>query len=99
MNQYRTRTGVVLTSICGEHLLVAAKEIRDLCPFCSQISESSAFLWKLLQHGADRDSLLRAVEKEYEIDDPAAAGQALDAFLAQMTELGYLLQEGEEAET
>ena len=95
---YRTRPGVVLTSICGEYMLVAAKEAREFCPYHSQITESSAFLWRLLCRGSDRDTLLREVEAEYELEDPAAARQAIDSFIAQMIELGYLLPEGEENE-
>ncbi len=95
MERYRTRTGVVLTSICGEYLLVAAKDAREHCPYCSQISESSAFLWRKLVSGAGEEELLRAVCAEYEIDDPAAARQAIEAFLTQMVESGYLLRSEE----
>ena len=95
MERYRTRNGVVLTSICGEYLLVAAQEARKFCPFCTQISESSAFLWRLLENGAEADQLLKAVEEEYEIDDRSSTLQAIDQFVAQMLELGYLLREGD----
>ena len=95
MERYRTRPGVVLTSVCGEYLLVAAKAAREHCPYMTQISESSAFLWKLLIDGAGPDELLRAVCAEYEIEDPASARQAIDTFITQMLETGYLLQEGQ----
>ncbi|MBR5095263.1 MAG: PqqD family protein [Oscillospiraceae bacterium] len=93
MPRYRTRTGVVLTSICGEHLLVAAKGVRDQVPYITQISESAAFLWERLEHGADTDELLSAVLEEYEIEDPAQARAAIEGSIGQMRESGYLLPE------
>ena len=95
MERYRTRPGVILTSICGEYLLVAAKDAREHCPYCSQISESSAFLWRKLVSGAGEEELLRAVCAEYEIDDPGPARQEIEDFIGQMLQMGYLLRSGE----
>ena len=53
MVKYRTRPGVVLTDICGENVLGAASALTDLCPYGSQINESSVFLGRLLERGAD----------------------------------------------
>lgn len=91
MTRYKTRPGVVLTQICGEHVLVAAAALRDVCPFVTQINETSAFLWRQMTSGADLDSLMAALDKEYDIPDPSAARQAVEAFLRQMLELNYLL--------
>ena len=91
----KTRPGVVLAPVCGEYLLVSAKAVRDVCPYVTQINETSAFLWQQLIPGADREELLRAVAREYEIDDPAEVSAAIDSFLNQMLEAGYLLEEKE----
>ena len=98
MERYRSRPGVVLTSVCGEYLLLAAKAAREHCPYMTQLSESSAFLWKLLIDGAGEDELLRAVCAEYEIDEPETARQGIETFIGQMLESGYLLREGEKHE-
>lgn len=91
--KYRTRPGVVLTTVCGENLLVAAKAARPECPYVTQINDSSAFLWRKLAEGADADGLMAAVEAEFEVDDPAVIREAVEAFIAQMLELNYLLPE------
>lgn len=96
MERYVTRPGVVLTSICGEYLLLAAKAAREHCPYLTQINESSAFLWKKLENGADQEELERAVQEEYELADPADARGAIRSFLEQMLQRGYLLREGEQ---
>lgn len=96
--RYKSRPGVVLAPICGEYLLVSAKAVRDCCPYVTQINETSAFLWEKLIHGASREELLSAVADEYEIDDPAACEAAIDNYLAQMIDAGYLLEEKEGTE-
>lgn len=98
MPLYHTRNGVVLTSICGEYVLVAANAIRDKVPKFAQLNESSAFLWRLLESGADEAALEKAVMEEYEIEDPAEARSAIEAFIMQMAKSGYLLKEGEQYE-
>lgn len=93
MTRYKTRPGVVLTSICGEHVLVAAAALWELCPYVTQLNETSAFLWRQLTYGADLDGLMAALDEEYDLPDPAAARQAVEDFLRQMLELHYLLPE------
>ena len=91
MTRYKTRPGVVLTEICGQHVLVAAAAVRELCPYVTEINETSAFLWRQMISGADLDGLMAALDKEYDIPDPSAARQAVEDFLRQMLELNYLL--------
>ena len=98
MTVYKTRKGVVMTGICGEYLLVAAASVRDMLPHVTQINESSAFLWRLLENGADEDSLQNAVAEEYEIDDPGEAKAAIRTLLDQMLQFGYLTEESEESD-
>lgn len=98
MEQLAIRPGVVLTEICGEHLLLAAKAAREHCPYMTQISESSAFLWDRLVDGASLEDLERAVIQEYEIENPAEAREEIQKFVDQMQQLGYLLREGEKNE-
>ncbi len=91
MIRYKTRHGVILTSICGEYVLVSARSVQNLCPYVTELNETSAFLWRQLTSGADLDDLMAALDEEYELDDPAAARQAVESFLRQMLELNYLL--------
>ena len=100
MERYKTRPGVLLTSVCGETLLVSAKSLHTLCPYVTELNETSAFLWERLRSGADLDGLMAALGEEYELDDPAMARRAVEAFLRQMLELNYLLpvEQGEDHE-
>lgn len=96
--RYRTRPGVVLAPVCGEYLLVAAKGARRFCPYVTQLNESSAFLWRQLKDGADAETLKAAVAAEYEIEDPGEAAAAIEGFLNQMLQAGYLLDESDGGE-
>lgn len=90
MEIYKTRPGVVLASICGEYLLISGKGARDICPYATQINETSADLWRCLERGATFEQLFEALSEAYEIEDPDAAKEGIRSFLDQMQETGYL---------
>lgn len=93
MDKYIARPGVILTDICGEYILVSTKEGREDRPYVMQVNETSAFLWKHLSEWTDIKKLTEEIESVYEIDDLEEVTTAIDNFLRQMTELGYLLKE------
>lgn len=91
MTSYKTRPGVVLTEIAGEYVLVAARSLLDRCPYVTQINESSAFLWRLLEQGANTAELEAAVAEEYEIENGDETRAEIQAFVQQMIEMNYLI--------
>ena len=91
MTKYITRPGVVLTEICGSYMIISAKANLTLCPYLTEVNNTSAFLWNRLRKGADEEELLSAVCEEFEVPDPEAARAAIRAFLDQMLEMNYLL--------
>ncbi len=93
MKRYKTRPGVVLTSIAGRYVLVAVKSLRDICPFSAEINETTAFCWRMLEEGTDFESLLAGLTKQYEIDDPETARGDLEELLEQMKSANYLIEE------
>ena len=95
MPRFFTRPGIVLSSICGEYFLVAAKAARPMVPSYARLNESSAFLWRLLESGSDASKLEQAVMEEFEIDDAEQAKNAIQSFVSQMLESGYLLEKGD----
>ena len=96
MARYKTRRGVVLTSVCGEYLLVAVKGLSGVCPFVTTLNESSAFLWKRLENGAAEEELLAAVAEEYDVEDMASVRKLIQDFLKQMRDMHYLETQEEE---
>ncbi|MBQ7581774.1 MAG: hypothetical protein IJU25_03030 [Lachnospiraceae bacterium] len=92
MTIYKCRAGVVLTKICGEYLLVAAKNLLEYCPYVTQIDENTAFVWKELKKGVTLQELLISTAKAYqeeleEIETP------LNMIVRELYEMGYLIEE------
>ena len=90
MERYKCRDGLVLTQVCGETLLVAARSLSGQCPYVTMLNDSSAFLWQCLKNGATAEELEKSVCREYEIDDPAEIRGFIESFLHQMNEHHYL---------
>ena len=96
---YKPRPGIVLTTVCGESVLAAPHSLWNVCPYVSQINESSAFLWRKLENGATAGQLKAAVLSEFEVDSESELEQIIQDFLTKMTDLGYLVAEqGEDNE-
>lgn len=93
MKRYKTRTGVVLTEIRGEYLLVSSRLLREECPFVTTLNETSSFLWKELKKGATEEDLLRAVAAEYEVEDAEEVRGLIRSYLGQMQAMHYLREE------
>lgn len=93
MTVFRTRRGIILTEICGEYILVAARSLLGICPYLMQLNESSAFLWKQMLCGATMNDLLRKVEEEYETTESDGAALAVESFVRQMLDMKYLESE------
>ncbi len=53
------------------------------------VNETGAFLWGLLEKGAEREELVAKMHSEYEVD-PATAAADVDAFLAQLMDKGLV---------
>ena len=90
MERYKCRDGVVMTRVCGETLLVAARAIQDQCPYVTFLNDSSAFLWQQLKTGATAAELEEAVCREFDVDDPSAIRELIESFIQQMKEHHYL---------
>ena len=93
MKRYKTRPGVVLTTLDGQYILVSAKSVRSICPYTAQINETAAFCWRILEQGADLDELTARMQEEYEIDDPDALRADLAELLGQLEAAQYLVED------
>jgi len=82
----------ILRNIADEYLLIptgqAALNVKGLIA----LSESGVLLYEKLQNECSREELLNALLAEYEVSE-AEAAEDVDAFLAQMRELGMLLED------
>lgn len=94
MMKYRLRDGIVLTAICDQHLLVAAEEARNDCPYVTRINETASYILKRLQEGYSGESLYAKICEDFDTDGEDIPSLA-DNYLNQLAEMGYLIREEE----
>jgi hypothetical protein len=92
MKIYRRRPNVELLEISGEYLLVATKEARDLCPYVTQINESAAACWKLLDRPMPVGELMDKLVDDCGKENKDVMLPVL-VFIQKMTKRGYLVEE------
>ena len=90
--KYKTRTGIVLTSICGQHVIVAAKEARENCPYVTKINETAAFCWRLLENGSTCGQLTELLMEEYDAEDVSLVRDDVKKMLDNFLKEDYLIQ-------
>lgn len=85
----RVSKDLILREIAGEYILIpvgkAALKIHGMI----NLSESGAFLWKLLQNDCTEEALTDALLTEYDVDRETAAGD-VRSFIEQMEKVGIL---------
>ena len=91
MKRCKTRPGVVLTTVGGQYVLVAARAAREFCPVTTRINETAAFCWRVLEGGADADALAAALAAEYKVEDAASLRSDAEDLIAQLEQNGYLI--------
>lgn len=84
-------SGVVLSEVCGENLLIATGDARGKVPYVLSLNETATFIWKLLEKGADGEEIKAALCREYEIDEKTACA-AHDSFMHKLLAQGYIVQ-------
>lgn len=83
----KLKKGFLLQQVAGMNLVVSTGEAE----FDGMITlnDTGAFLWSLLASETDRDTLVKKLADEYEID-AATAGRDTDAFLKTLTDAAII---------
>ena len=90
---YHCRSGIILTKICDEYLLVATKTARYECPYVKQVNETAAVIWKELSEEVSIDQLMEKLSETYEFPDKEAAEKAVCEYLDDLISNHYLCTE------
>ena len=85
----RIKSNFILKKIAGSYVVVPVRTRAVDFSGIIKLSESGAFLWKLLENGAERDELIAAMLDEYEVDE-AVAAQDVDRFVDKLREADLL---------
>ncbi len=81
----KTKEGFVLRSIAGSNIVVPVGAASLNFNGMITMNDSAAYLWKLLEKGAEKNDLVKALLSEYEVDE-ATASKCVDDFIAKLEE-------------
>ena len=81
--------GFMLREVAGNYIVVAVGSMAKKFNGMITLNESSAFLWKLLETGADEESLVSAMLNEYDIKEEVAK-QDVKEFVEKLTKAGFI---------
>ena len=87
---FHVRPGLVMEEVCGQQLLVATLGARELCPYLTQLNDSSAFMWKRLLEGQNEDALADAVSESFGLSRSDAL-TGVRSFLLELQKMGFLV--------
>lgn len=81
----KIKNNFVLKKIAGSYVVVPVRTRAVDFSGIIKLTESGAFLWKLLEKGADREELITKMLEEYAVDEATAAAD-IDRFVAKLRE-------------
>lgn len=87
---FKIKKGFMLRQVAGNYIVIGIGEEAVDFNGMVTINETGAFLWKMLEEGCDKEDLLAALLKEYDIDEESAKADISD-FLKKLYD-GKLLE-------
>lgn len=90
--KYRLRDGVVLTTVCGETLLVATREARGKCPNTLHLDDGAVFMFSLLENTLSENKMIAEISAHFHVTEKCAKTN-IDAFIKQLTDCGCIVAE------
>lgn len=85
----KTKSNFIIKKIADSYIVVPVRTRAVDFSGIIKLSESGAFLWNILQKGADREELIARMLEEYEVDEVTAATD-IDRFIKKLREADLL---------
>lgn len=85
----KIKDGFILRQVAGNYIVVAVGEAVKTFNGVINLNESSAFLWKKLESGAEESELVEALLGEYDVER-ATAEKDVKLFISKLTEGGLI---------
>lgn len=85
----KVKDNFILKKIAGSYMVVPVRTRAVDFSGIIKLSESGAFLWGILEKGADREELIAKVLEEYDVDEARAAAD-IDKFITKLKEADLL---------
>lgn len=88
---FKVKDGFILRKIGPQTMAVPVGARTGEVHGMIALTESGAMLWELLENGADKDMLVKALLEAYEVD-AETVGADVDEFLHGLSEQGALMK-------
>jgi len=86
----KLKEGFVLQEVAGENVVLPSGDELDLNMMIT-LNSTGAFLWRLLEQGAEEESLVEALLKEYDVDEALARICVAD-YIVKLRGYGFLAE-------
>ncbi|MBE7087313.1 MAG: PqqD family protein [Clostridiales bacterium] len=81
----KIKSGLILREVADNFIVVAVGDMVKEFNGIINLNSTGAFLWKILENGAEEEDLVKALLNEYEIDE-ATARRDVGLFIAKVKE-------------
>lgn len=87
----KIRSGFILRQVMDIYVVMGIGSEAYVPNQIMSVNEVGAFLWNLLEKGAEKRELVDSLTKEYDVDEQTAAAD-VDKFLAQLREKALITE-------
>lgn len=88
----RIKNGFVLREVAGQIMVIATGEASKDFHGMIKLNSTGKEIWLGLQEGLDEASIVKRLQDKYDVA-PEKAAEDVCAFLKQMEEMGFLVNE------
>lgn len=85
----KLKAGFILRTVAGETVALPTGGVTNFDMMIT-LNDTGRFLWELLEKGAEKEELVDALLKEYDVSKELAQ-ESVDAFTARLKELDFLV--------
>ena len=78
-----------MKKIAGSYVVIPVRSSAVDFSCVMKLSETGAFLWRLLEDGSDREAMIASLLNEYLVDEAVAAAD-VDRFIEKLNEVDVL---------
>lgn len=85
----KIKEGFILREVAGNSIVVAVGNAVKEFNGVINLNQTGAFLWKILQDGAEKEDLVKALLSEYEVDEQTAK-KDVDLFIGRLEQANLI---------
>lgn len=80
----KIKNGFVIRDVAGKTFVVATGELSKTFKGMITLNETGKFIWKLLENDIEREAIVDAIMKEYDVQDRAMVEKDVNTFIDKL---------------